>query len=66
MSFLEDVITALFKTQPTVSFSTAANVIVDVLRNNNASRKMVKWSCLWSSLVDFDQFCYFLFSGVQY
>ena len=36
-----------FKTQPTVSFFTAANVIVDASGNNDSLRKKVKRSCLW-------------------
>ena len=36
-----------FKTQPTVPFFTAANIIADVSENNDALRKMVYRSCLW-------------------
>lgn len=53
--------TLKFKSQRTVSFLAAANVIADV-SGNDASRKMVQRSCL----VDFDPLCQFLFLGVQY
>ena len=57
--------TQKFKTQPTFSIFTAANIIADVSGNNDALRKMVKRSCLWVRLVDIDPFCQLVFSWVQ-
>ena len=39
--------TLKFKTQPTVPFFAAENIIADVSENNDALRKIIKSSCLW-------------------
>ena len=47
-ALLNNTQTMKFKTQPTALFFTAANIIVDVSETNDALRKMIRGSSLYT------------------